>query len=206
MQSTEKWHERATAWFLCRPTFLGIRIPVFLTYALSVLSWPDHWPTLTLAFFAAYNLGHGLFCLHRSLDGGAPLAAARGLIWRASADIALGACVFIGLLTGAAVAGLLLIAGLWLIGAVILEFRWLMHNHPHWERFFVTALATYLPFAYLLQVLFVLGRGAADAQLFSINAVAIALAAAASLAVLARVDLPTLRRRPGRSRTWVMEP
>jgi hypothetical protein len=88
-------------------------------------------------------------------------------------------------------------ASLWLIGASVLEFRWLMQNHGQWERFFVTALAIYLPFAYLLQVLFVLGRDESGPQLFSVNAAAIAAAAAAAaaaLGVLARIDLPSHRR------------
>lgn len=194
MTSTEKWHRQATIWFLCRPTFLGLRAAFLLTYALAVLLWADQWLPLTLGFFAGYNLGHGLFCLRHTLAGKESLSAVRGLIWRSSADIAFGASALLGLVTGAEMASLLLMASLWLIGAGVLEFRWLMQNHRQWERFFVTALAIYLPFAYLLQVLFVLGRDESGPQLFSVNAAAIAVAAAAALGALARMDLPRHRR------------
>ncbi|MBU2803474.1 hypothetical protein HFV02_14715 [Acidithiobacillus caldus] len=195
MRSNEKWFDQATTWLLCHPRFLGIRAAIFLAYALAVVLFAHQWLVLTLGFFAAYNLGHGIFCLWHNLRGAASISALRGLIWRSCADIAVGASVLVGLFSGAAMSALMLVAGMWFVGAAILEFRWLMHNHRNWEHFFVSALALYLPFAYLLQILFVLGRGSSSVDLFSVNAVAIALAAAAALAVLAATNLPARRQR-----------
>lgn len=195
MPSKEKWFDQATTWLLCHPRFLGIRAAIFLAYALAVVLFAHQWLVLTLGFFAAYNLGHGIFCLWHNLRGAASISALRGLIWRSCADIAVGASVLIGLFSGAAMSALMLVAGMWFVGAAILEFRWLMHNHRNWEHFLVGALAIYLPFAYLLQILFVLGRGSSSVDLFSVNAMAIALAAAAALAVLAATNLPARRQR-----------
>ena len=75
MPSKEKWFDQATTWLLCRPRFLGIRAVIFLAYALAVVLFADHWLVLTLGFFAAYNLGHGIFCLWHDLRGAASTSA-----------------------------------------------------------------------------------------------------------------------------------
>lgn len=75
MRSNEKWFDQATTWLLCHPRFLGIRAAIFLAYALAVVLFAHQWLVLTLGFFAAYNLGHGIFCLWHDLRGAASTSA-----------------------------------------------------------------------------------------------------------------------------------
>ncbi|MBU2754296.1 hypothetical protein HFU84_05715 [Acidithiobacillus sp. CV18-2] len=180
---------------LCHPKALGIRAAFFILYAVCIGVWPSLWLTFTLAFFSAYTLAHGIYCFSVLPKLQGSLTESPGLARRSAIDVAIGSSIAVGLLAQGNAHVLLLIATLWFLASVLIEFRWLMQHHHAWEKFFFLSLGLYLPIAYVLQMLFVLGRETNIVEVVSINLLILACVGAAALTVLALLGSPKARRQ-----------